>query len=573
MPRLFENLEPVAVTDVNSKARGDRAPKTTRGSKGGAKASKGKDGSKGRSTASKKTSKGRKGKGGRVTPKKNGKFKKVKGERFRCSDLEWLRMVVCFRPMWELALQFDALIEGPVPVRKRGNKRKCRTFEAILLDVVAWRYHGYEWAAENLGDPDVWGMLCEAVEQAFPYNTKMRLFKTPPSRSQNYRFRDKYVTDDLLEAMHKRIELAAYQAMSAMGMLEPPQGSLTHPDPYSYLTGDGCWLPALSSLTHDDAVDPETGEIIGRYDPDALAYHTHEGKASSPGHLLVMVQARTPHPKERVVVTTRLKSAHNPEVNRNDATIAVTAVLELCKRFPQMRQAFIGIVYDMALSTADFDRLLDAGLIPVSKVPLTSQSEVAADNLGPHDFKTKDGQTHTRIVTAVNGMPCIILTDGDGLDFYQPLELVQVKNTKRKKRPQLSTRRAIPDKDLVPEYLVGAEVRIRHTRTKKERDTGDSRSKALRIFAEVDEQFDEVAPRRNDSESTNSDKKSRMWNRRCRTLRHQSVEFNAITYQIHVLITALHAFHNRTGADMTQWFGQHQVATKVRRQARLALAA
>ena len=80
-----------------------------------------------------------------------------------------------------------------------------------------------------------------------------------------------------------------------------------------------------------------------------------------------MVQARTPHPKERVVVTTRLKSAHNPEVNRNDATIAVTAVLELCKRFPQMRQAFIGIVYDMALSTADFDRLLDAGLIPSPK--------------------------------------------------------------------------------------------------------------------------------------------------------------------------------------------------------------
>ena len=247
------------------------------------------------------------------------------------------------------------------------------------------------------------GMLREAVEHAYPYNRRMRLFETPPSRSQNWRFRKKYVTDDLLEAMHKRIELAAYQAMSALGMLEPPQESLTHPDPYSFLTGDGCWLPAWSSLTRDDAVDPETGEIVGRYDPDALAYHTHEGKASSPGHLLVMVQARNPHPKERIVATTRLKSAHNPEVNRNDATIAVTAVLELCERFPQMRQAFVGIVYDMALSTADFDRLLDEGLIAVSKVPLTSQGEVAAENLGPHDFKTKDGQPHTRIVTAVNG--------------------------------------------------------------------------------------------------------------------------------------------------------------------------
>ena len=124
-----------------------------------------------------------------------------------------------------------------------------------------------------------------------------------------------------------------------------------------------------------------------------------------------------------------------------------------------------------------------------------------------------------------------------------------------------------------PRNLVGAEVRIRHTRTKKERDAGDSRSKALRIFAEANEQSAEIALRRNDSESTNSDKKSRMWNGRCRTLRHQSVEFNAITYQIHVLITALHAFHNRSGVEMPQWFGQHQVATQVRRQARLVLAA
>ena len=53
----------------------------------------------------------------------------------------------------------------------------------------------------------------------------------------------------------------------------------------------------------------------------------------------------------------------------------------------------------------------------------------------------------------------------------------------------------------------------------------------------------------------------------------RSVEFNAITYQIHVLITALLAYHNRTGADMTRWFGQHQLPRKVRRQAPLASAA
>ena len=614
MARLFENLEAVRVTEVNSKARDDRPTRSTRkpkassnatdgkggstkddkgkggaskgskatNGKGGASkgskatdgkggASKGSDGKGGSTKGSKGNGKpkGRMGKCGRTTPRSRGHFTKTKGKKFRCTDLEWLKLVACFRPLWESSLIMDALIDHGMPLRSRGRERECRTFESWLLDTVAWRYGSYQWAADNLADPDVWNMLSEAVEQAYPYNRRMRLAKKPPSRSQNYRFRRDRVSSDLLKTIHERIELAAVQAMETTGMMEPPEGSLTYPDPYAFLTGDGCWLPALTSLTQDDAVDPETGEIIGRYDPDALAYHTHDGKASAPGHLLVMVQARNPYPNERIVLTTRLKSAHNPEVNRNDATIAVTALLEVCKRFPQLQRSFIGIVYDMALSTKDFDRLLEAGLIPVSKVPLTSNSEVACDNLGYHDFKTKDGQTVSLIVTAVNGMPCITVTDSDGIAYYQPLGLVQVKETERKKRPQFSTRRAIPDNPFVLKSLIGAETRIRHTRTKRERDAGESRSKALRIFAEADEQFNEIAPRRNDSESTNSDKKSRMWNRRCRTLRHESVEFNAISYQIHVLITALHAYCNRTGADMTQWFGQHQVPTKANRQARI----
>ena len=50
-----------------------------------------------------------------------------------------------------------------------------------------------------------------------------------------------------------------------------------------------------------------------------------------------------------------------------------------------------------------------------------------------------------------------------------------------------------------------------------------------------------------------------MWKGRCRTLLHESVEFNVIAYEIHMAVTALVAYHNRTGADMSQWFGQHQL--------------
>ena len=57
--------------------------------------------------------------------------------------------------------------------------------------------------------------------------------------------------------------------------------------------------------------------------------------------------------------------------------------------------------------------------------------------------KTEDDQTVSRIVTAVNGTPCIAETDGDA--YYLPLKLIQVKKTDRKNRPQISTRWAIPE--------------------------------------------------------------------------------------------------------------------------------
>ena len=111
------------------------------------------------------------------------------------------------------------------------------------------------------------------------------------------------------------------------------------------------------------------------------------------------------------------------------------------------------MVYDMALSAADFDRLLEAGLIPVSKVALTSQGKVATQNLGMHTFNAKDGSAHERIVTAVHGTPCITIIDGNGTDFYVPLKLLQVKKTSRKTRPQINTFWVIPADELVPPPL------------------------------------------------------------------------------------------------------------------------
>ena len=557
-PKLFEDLQPVAVDEVAAiVGDGSTAERL--------------DGPKSKSSRSSKTNRRKKGTRGRTTPKKAAP-KKVKGEKFRPSDRQWLQLVACFKPLWKLGLPFEELIDPPsCRLRRGGRPRKYRTPDVLLFEVAGWKFGSYEWVSDNFADLEVWNELRDAVAAAYPNDPEMRLSETPMNRSRHYRFRDKYLCDDLLQTAHDIIDTAAVEGGQEIGILESGLGSLTNPDTRSFVSADGCWVPALTKLTIDDAVDRETGEIVRRFDPDAIPYHTNDGQyAGSPGFLMVMVQGRTAYTGERIVFSTNLKSGKNKAMPRNDATIAVDNILELIEKFPYFREGLTGVVYDMALSVADFDRLLDAGLIPVSKVPLTKAGKVAVENLGAETFTTRDGTVATRIVTAVNGTPCVTFVDRSGKDFYMPLKLNKVKKEHRKQRPQLSTHWSIPNNPLVPANLRGAKVRVRHTRTLSERNLGKSRSRALRIFPESDQRFDDIFGLREDSESANSDYKNRLWNKRCRTMRHESVEFNNIGYQMHVLITALVAYHNRTGADMSEWFGLHELPTKAKRQRDLA---
>ena len=390
-PKLFEGLQPVAVEEVASRVGDDSVAERLDGPK---------------PKSAKRKTRRKKSKGDRTTPKKAAP-KKVKGKKFRPSDPQWLKLVACLKPLWDLGLQFEALIAPPPGRRLSGEaNRKYRTPDVLLFEVLAWKYGSYLWVEDNLADPDVWNELRDAVAAAYPDDPRMRLSKTPMNRSRHYRFRKKYLCDHLLQAAHAIIDAATIKAGQMLGMLQPGAGSLTNPDRRTFVSADGCWLPALTKLTVDDAVDPVTGEIVRRFDRDAIPYHTNDGQwAESPGHLMVMVQGHTGYKNERIVFSTNLKSGKNKAMPRNDATIAVDSILELCDKFPNFRDGLRGLVYDMALSVADFDRLLDAGLIPISKVPFTKgrknskRGKIAVENLGEETFVTRDGtQVATRIV-------------------------------------------------------------------------------------------------------------------------------------------------------------------------------
>ena len=112
------------------------------------------------------------------------------------------------------------------------------------------------------------------------------------------------------------------------------------------------------------------------------------------------------------------------------------------------RQPDDALPSNMALSAADFDRLLDAGLIPVSKVPLTGTGRYAVANFGERTSSIRSGTSVTCIVYVVDCTLCIVVTDGDGIDYYLPLALVQIKQDSRTNMPLTATRWAVTPRPL-----------------------------------------------------------------------------------------------------------------------------
>ena len=214
-----------------------------------------------------------------------------------------MKCVACFKPLWDLALQLEAIIEATAHGRA-GRRREYKVIDALLFEIMAWNFDTYLQVSDNFADEDYWRIFTQAVAAAYPDEPKMRLSDKAISRDQHYRFRKRYLSDHLIGVMHNMIDQAAIEAALSMGMLNPDFGSLTNPDPSSFITGDGCWVPALTSLTRHDAVDPVTGEILGRFDRHALPYRTSDNeKATSPGYLLVMLLARNPYKKEALRVS------------------------------------------------------------------------------------------------------------------------------------------------------------------------------------------------------------------------------------------------------------------------------
>lgn len=471
---------------------------------------------------------------GQVSTERHGRKTK---RPFTISTLQHLEAAAVWGPSWERAAQIDPEMAHDGP----GLRMDTNAMTMILFGETIVECGGSALKAQRLlADPLVWERLCRAVELAYPNDPTRRLHPTPPTYMQWWRFRRLYLGD--VERLRHAKRLEAVKVAQQIGLLNPDNGSVTHPSRDNVVVGDA---KVLNGMFNTPPIDPTTGlPSARRHDPDMDTYHKGDKRT---GRRMVSATTRSDHFNERVMLD--VTTMHVTE--GNDGTRFTDMVLELNEvlGFPVPVAG-----YDMALYAANHDRLMAAGTAPVGKVHRNAKGQPKSMQLGEHSFKLVDGTKQQHPVLVVDGWPGIIIPTVDGKKWVA-LEPVQVRNARNKDGDwrwwQYWQVRDLPE---VARDLRGAVVHIRHSYSAKD-DGDESRSQVLRIFPEGSPGYNLLFPKRNDIESMHRHLKDLMFNDRVSTIGDRNLRIWLHDYQSRVNRSALIAWHYRTGGDISPWFG------------------
>ena len=485
--------------------------------------------------------------------------RKATGPRLTLSNKQSICAAVCCAAFWAEAEILQQAVDAFDFTR--SGRRKGRRRHNTAADMLAYRQMELIYEGMNAADREIrpdphaglvrslWDETREVLERAWPDHPERRLTAKPVDRSKYGRFRERFITDDMLEQIGSAVSDHAIEGAFDTGLLDPDAGTHTSPHPTQLFYSDGCWFSAMCN---------HTAKV--RRDPDATEFFNYDGtRADAPGHLAVRTHVRGPDPNSRITLSVDVK---DPEAGpMSDARIAVNRILGLLERHPLLRAGAKGLIYDMAMSSSEHDDLLDNGLIGISHTPKTAKGRPSARNLGTHAFRAGTSTIATMTITAIDGAPTIHLVDGNGDDLAVPLQGGQVRHRWRKRLGRYAIYRdwRIPYLDAVPPRLQGATTEIRHNSSDTEREAKPHkrRTSALRVFPDYDPVMLDNYGLREDSESSNNHTKNMFPNRRANTLRRRRLHFKLIAAQHHDLATALLNHAKRTHADVSKWFGNY----------------
>jgi len=376
------------------------------------------------------------------------------------SQMQNLEAAVAWAPDWQRAVEIDAVMRHDGPgLRMDTNAMSMLMFEQAILE-----FGSALKAERELADPDNWGRLCRMAERLYPDELTRRLHPKPPTYKQWWRFRREYLGD--VDALREAKRAEAVDVALRLGLFDPELGSVTHPSGNNVAYGDA---KVLNGRFNTPPIDPRTGQpSVRRHDPDMDTYHKGDKKT---GRRMVTVAARGDDFSERVILD--ITTMHVTE--GSDGTRFVDMTRELNETIP------IPVAcYDMALYSKGHDRLMAAGIAPVSKVHRNAKDQPKSLQLGEHTFRLVDGTEQVHPVIVVDGWSGIVVPTVDGKKWVamEPVQIKKARNKNATWRWWAYWRvRNLPE---IPRALRGAVVHIRHSCSAEDGD--QSRSVVSRMF-------------------------------------------------------------------------------------------
>ena len=470
-------------------------------------------------------------------------------EPLRMSSLDLAVAYVSSALLWELSDTYEMALHASYTV---GRKRECLVADVLVYQLLENLLLSARAVDRFLDDPRMWQELIAAAEHAWPNNPERRLSTESPTRFQFMRTRNSLMgrVPDFLESFRKGMSVAAIKVAQHLGCGQD-KDSLTHPSKKNMMMGDATWEPSLyNGVASRIYADEITGEIFtGRSDPDAKPFH-REG--SAPGNYIVSVLTRTEHEHERII----LDSQYKPD-GVGDGTVFTDMAFNLFEPLGKVR----GVIYDMALKAADQDRVGATGRHVLCKVPHTKGDRIRSEVVGEYKF-TNATKSFVEVVTAIDGCPTIVVSDISGEKHVVAL----IRKQTRVSENRMYNAFQIPDDPIVPLSKRGATTLIRVFSSEADLAAGKPRPRYLRSIPPNDPDFSRLYGLREDTESMHNDYKSRLVNRRARSVGLARREFDLRGYQMHQMLVALMAWKIRTGGDVSEFLGQWEPPERAMRR-------
>lgn len=448
-----------------------------------------------------------------------------------------LRALLKFPVLHQWAEQFD---HRPAVLGGRPTGRPAVV--KLLFGIMAWEWGGLRGAHREIRTAAHWKIISNALRPMYPGWACFEKGGKPITRFQYARFRNQHCLDD--ETFETLLLIAMIDASSQaqrMGQLvEECGGSLTHPSPARIASGDGTVLPPrYRAVPGDLQLNPDTGELEQiRHDPDCGWYTTGD-KRRVRGHNFVLLETRSDHEDERVLLSVRHQPKNHPG---GEGAIAIEMIKQVRPYLPGLQ----GITWDKALRGKHIDELYDLGLQPIVKVAKAKGGGLKSRRIGEHGVR--GAAVKTVDVFARAG------AIGIQVPVAGVMQWVTCEQTKRTWRPGRTGSRwyatyRIPNAAPVTLGLRNGTFLVRlNGRTETDPPTLN-RSEVIRPVAECDREWQPLYARRPGSESTNAWFKARLPKGRSPALGSKRNRFEMLCLQLFANVRALIAFSRRLDED------------------------